>query len=130
MNGINACENASKALRTLLKNSPRLQDLVTFTEYNGAHCFRLTFNRGPVEVQGVKLVGLSIAYSPDRCGNRGPEPPETIEIALINEKNRLCYIECLGYYDICSFSSYDEIVDEIVRLSQFDPQVEINKYSE
>ena len=45
------------------------------------------------------------------------EYPTTIETALIDAEDNLCYVEELGYYDVCRFDSTNKIVEEILRIS-------------
>jgi len=42
--------------------------------------------------------------------------PKTIETTLVDAEGNLCYVEELGYYDVCRFDSANELVEEILRI--------------
>ena len=42
--------------------------------------------------------------------------PNVYEIALISSDNNPIYIEELGYFDVCKFSTHTEFANEIMRL--------------
>lgn len=115
------CQEASIALYNQLSNTERLNDVINLRPHNGSHCFRAEFVRGLIEIKGTKVSGISISYPPDVYGNKGPGPATDIETALIDNQDKLCYVSCLGYYDVCRFYSTDELIEEIIRISQFNP---------
>lgn len=122
MGNIQACSEASANLFRELSSHQGLRDYVTFGDYGGRHCFRVYFVNPPRGFQNVS--GISISFPPDAMGNRGsqsgdPEQPTTIETALIQPSEELCYNSELGYHDVCRFDSADQIVEEIIRISQF-----------
>lgn len=121
MGNMQACQTASSNLYDELQRRADLTGRIRFFPRNEeSHCFRVTLN-----VRGFPQVrGLSISYPPDAMGNRGDQYnegfPSTIETALIGETAQLYYNASLGYEDICRFSSTDELVDEILRLTAAD----------
>jgi hypothetical protein len=93
------------------------------------HCIR------PWKIPGKSLFGgISVSVPSDRCGNRmvdgvGPtQRPSTFEIALLGSslENLVYYgrdeyedhpeYKELNYEDVRSFSSYEEVLEEIKRL--------------
>lgn len=104
--------NASKTLYDELKTDTRLNSnsIIVFEPHTGGHCFRLKFANLIGEVHGI-----SVSYPMDVYPNKIGQP-EVIEIVLIDDKGDLCYVENLGYYDVCRFNSSNEIVEEILRL--------------
>ena len=117
-----ACSQASANLYRELSSRQELRDHVTFGDYSGSFCFRVHFVNQPRGFQNV--YGISISFPPDAMGNRGtqngdPELPTTIETALFQLSGELYYNSELGYDDVGRFGSADEIVDEIIRISQF-----------
>jgi len=105
------CTNASITLYDEIKNNPRLNSVVVFEPHPGEHCFRVKFSN-PIG----KVKWLSISYPMDIYENKHRKP-KTIETALVDVEGELCYVKELGYYDMCRFSSANEIVEEILRVS-------------
>ena len=114
MMSMQRCSEASIKLYEVLKTDQRLSSLVSFEPHSGSHCFRIKFFN-PIG----KVHGISISYPSDVYGNKSGNP-NTIETALIDISDKLCYIDELGYYDVCRFDSASEVVDEIVRISSSD----------
>ena len=81
--------------------------------------------------------GLSISFPPDVYENRQAHP-STIETALLfipegsdvsDDTTGMCYNDSAGYYDVCRFYSDEELIDEIIRLSDFliSPEFQVNQ---
>lgn len=107
------CIRASKTLYAMLQREPRLNSLV-FEPHSGLFCFRVKF---PNPIGEVHAISISYPLDTNRCD----DPQLTIETALINEEGDLCYVKELGYYNVCSFDSGGEIVEEILRISSANP---------
>lgn len=104
------CSVASRALYDELKSNTRLNSIVVFTHHNGTHCFQVKFIKPYKNVYGI-----SISYPMDLYENTSGYP-ETIETALVDANGNLCYVDELGYDDICRFDSANDVVNEILRL--------------
>lgn len=104
------CSDVSRALYDELKSDPRLNSIVVFAHHNGDHCFQVNFIKPYKDVYGI-----SISYPMDLCRNTTGYP-ETIETALIDATGELCYMDELGYDDVCRFDSANDVVNEILRL--------------
>jgi len=105
------CSDASRTLYDELKNIPGLYSVIVFEPHPWNHCFRAKFSNPIREVHSI-----SISYTSDVYENKYGYP-KIIEIALVNVESNLCYVEELGYYDVCRFDSANEIVDEILCIS-------------
>ena len=53
------------------------------------------------------IFGISVAYATSE---------NVIEIALIDESENLIYVSDVGYYDVRSFYSYEEFLEELKRI--------------
>lgn len=111
MMSMQRCTNASRVLYDILKNDSRLNSVVVFEPHTGNHCFRVKFSN-PIG----RVHGISISYPMDIYENKHGYP-STVETALIDAEDNLCYVEELGYDDVHRFDSTDEIVKEILRIS-------------
>ena len=81
-----------------------------FTRVENTHCFRIYWESCEV--------GLSISY-PFDCNRNHERFGWTIETALYNvQTGDILYLSNVDYEDIRRFSTFDELVDEIHRLSK------------
>jgi hypothetical protein len=120
---IRRCTESSNSLYENISRLPRLSEKVVFLPNNTEiFTFRLQFVRPSGCTK--KFYGLSISYPID--ANRSEINPSTIETALLGrpiggtvENSDLVYVEDCGYYDICRFNNSSELVDEIIRLSEY-----------
>jgi len=121
---INACAKKARDIYFTLKESDKLKDAgITIPEKPPSHyCFRV--NNPKTSLIPI----ISVSVPPDACGNRGKEynegEPSTFEFALVDGNNGLMYDSSIGYSDICRFYTMDEIITELVRLSN------ISKYDD
>ena len=92
-------------------------------EYGRHTCFRMYLkpvdmkidsemkeNRMEIEIgkeTKEAIFGISVAYATSE---------NVIEIALINESGNLIYVDDVGYYDVRSFYSYEEFLEELKRI--------------
>jgi hypothetical protein len=80
----------------------------------GAYCFKVMYP------PGLAFDAVSCSVPWDAMGNRGLFNdgyfPTTLETALFY-KNKLTYIDGLGYEDVCRFDSDDDLINELVRLA-------------
>ena len=111
MMSMQRCSDASRVLYDKLKTNSRLNSVIVFEPYKESHCFRVKFSNRIGNVYGI-----SISYPSDIYENKNGYPT-IIETALIDTEDQLCYVEELGYYDVCRFDSVDDIVEEILRIS-------------
>ncbi len=116
MGNTQPCINASKNLYTELKSCQKLKDIIIFKEHMGHFCFQIEFKK-PI-INNI-FSGMSIGYLPDAYGNHNTENPEIIETVLIDKNGKKCYVDFLGYSDICIFDSIEDLIQEIIRLSQY-----------
>lgn len=111
MMSMQRCSDASRTLYDELKNNTRLNSVIVFEPHSGYDCFRAKFSNPIGEVHGI-----SISYPSDVYQNKFGQPT-IIEIALVNAEGDLCFVNELGYYNVCRFDSASEIVEEILRIS-------------
>ncbi len=90
----------------------------------GHTCFRMYLKREDMKIESEDMkentmvieigkeeketiFGISVAYA---------NSENVIEIALINETGKLIYVSDVGYYDVQSFYSYAEFLEELKRI--------------
>ena len=131
MRQMSNCNRASNALYRKVSRDNRLNGRVIFEPNNEEiFTFRLSFVSN-------ERYGLSISFPFDVYANRQAQP-STIETALLfipegsnvsSNSSGLCYNDSAGYYDVCRFYSDEELIDEIIRLSDFliSPEFQVNQ---
>ena len=100
-------------LYLILKRNPELKRKIRFDVFKEAYCFRCHFIK-PMMINHIKISGISISLSPDR---NFIGIPSNIEMALINSNGELCYVDSIGYSDVCGFNTSEDVIYEIMRLS-------------
>lgn len=116
-----ACQKVASNLRDSLASSQELKNngVGVPNSTGDAHCFRVSL---PFPYPSSHI---SVSVPPDAYGNRGDDynegVPSTYETVLFNNE-KLVYNESVGYDDVRRFESTDELVEELVRVSQLYPQ--------
>ena len=70
------------------------------------------------ETKDVEFNQILIYVSPTVMENRYGEPIYKFEIGLINKSDKLVYVSSIGYDDICCFYTFDDLLEEILRLAE------------
>jgi hypothetical protein len=128
------CTRAAQDLHKILLNSKKLAAVATVNaQQPKMFCFRVQFLQ-PIVCNNSTVTHLSISYPPDRntwsldlmtvgTGAAYVFSAFTIETALIDDKGSLVYVTDLNYDDTCSFSTADEVVDELIELADNDERL-------
>ena len=106
-----ACSLSSTTLHTRLGCEGLPAGLV-LEPHQGYHCFRISGFRNRL---GFNTVSVSYPMDANNWEIQRNGVATTIETALFSE-NSLVYIDDLAYEDVCRWSSYGELREEINRL--------------
>lgn len=123
------CKIALKMIHQNLVDRDELKNIVEFTQYNENNIAFKAKLKSPFNVEcreefdfhknNMKLLThISITYPSDVEENCGPHPASIIETILFSD-SQIIYCNEMGYSDICRFNHVDEVVDEIIRIANF-----------
>lgn len=115
------CINASNALYNIIQNyimnTQHLNSLGVFLEPKDEKTFYFHVRFKIPRYGGI--YAISISYPPNINGNKDNNISSTIETAIIDGFGDLMYDDNYGYSDTCRFNTPDQIINEILRIVNY-----------
>jgi hypothetical protein len=109
-----ACIEASSKLYLFLEEKLKsYKQIKLLDRHVKSKCFHISIP--PKKINNNEFNKLSILIPFEAYGNRDGKI-KVFEIALFNDNN-IVHIDSIGYQDVCRFNSMDDILFEVIKLT-------------